>query len=256
MVTKQNLEPHTLPDGEGRAASPIQRALRAIELLAVEPLTAAELARELDVNRSTALRLLGELVATGYVARSPATKRYATVAAKFYGLIQAPEADWSQIVDPVLASIRDECGDATILAVPAKDTMVYLGFFPTRHMVAVSEQLGTIRPMHCSALGKAYLSALDDDALDAQLARLSYVGGTEHAAKGPIELRRRVEEAREVGYAVDRDETFEGVRCVAVPARIRGTLIGAAGISGPSSRLPDSRVDELGRYLISCMSGL
>ncbi|WP_223190208.1 hypothetical protein [Nonomuraea terrae] len=35
MVTKQNLEPHTLPDGEGRAASPVQRALRAIELLAV-----------------------------------------------------------------------------------------------------------------------------------------------------------------------------------------------------------------------------
>ncbi|MFI7423073.1 hypothetical protein [Nonomuraea sp. NPDC049684] len=52
----------------------------------------------------------------------------------------------------MLASIRDECGDATILAVPPKDTMVYLAFFPTRHVAAVSEQSGTIRPMHCSGL--------------------------------------------------------------------------------------------------------
>ncbi|WP_329254689.1 IclR family transcriptional regulator [Actinoallomurus sp. NBC_01490] len=256
MTTKQKPDTSAPPEGEGRAGSVVQRALHAIELLAVEPLTAAELARELDVNRSTALRLLSELVATGYVARDPATKRFATVSAKFYGLIQTPDTDWSQILDPVLASIRDEFGDATILAAPAKDTMVYLAFFPTVHMVAVSEQLGTVRPMHCSALGKAYLSALDAETLDVNLARLSYAGGTEHAAKGPIELRRRVEETREVGYAVDRDETFDGVSCIAVPARIRGSLIGAVGISGPSSRLPDSRIEELGQYLIKRISGL
>ncbi|MFI7111460.1 IclR family transcriptional regulator [Nonomuraea sp. NPDC050227] len=254
MTTNQS--PGANDPSDGRTASPIQRALRALELLSVEPLTAAELARELDVNRSTALRLLAELVATGYVARNEATKRYTIVPAKFYGLIQAPETDWSQIIDPVLASIRDECGDATILAVPAKDTMVYLAFFPTRHVVAVSEQLGTIRPMHCSALGKAYLSALDPEALDTHLARLSYAGGTENAAKGPIELRRRVEESREARYAVDRDETFDGVRCVAVPVRIRGSLIGAAGISGPSSRLSDARIPQLGQYLAASMSGL
>jgi len=69
-----------LPDAVSRTSvSPIQRALRAIEVLAADSLTAAEVARELDVNRSTALRLLAELVITGYVARDPATKRYATV---------------------------------------------------------------------------------------------------------------------------------------------------------------------------------
>ncbi|MFB4288441.1 IclR family transcriptional regulator [Nonomuraea sp. ATR24] len=233
-----------------------RRAHRAALRTGAQPLTAAELARELDVNRSTALRLLAELVATGYIARSPATKRYATVPAKFYGLVRAPETDWSQIIDPVLAAVRDECGDATMLAVSANDMMVYLSFFPTRHMVAVSEQLGTTRPIHCSALGKAYLSALDPDNLDAHLARLSYASGTEWASKTPAELRRRVEESRKAGYAVDRDETFDGVRCVAVPARIRGNLIGAAGISGPSSRLPDTRIEELGEYLAASLSAL
>ena len=248
-----------LPDSAGRqSVSPIQRALRTIELLAGESLTAAELARELGVNRSSALRLLAELATTGYVASDPATKRYSTVHSKFFGLVALgePHADWSQLIDPVLAAIRDDCGDATMLGVPANGTMVYLGFFPTRHMVAVSEQLGTVRPMHCSALGKAYLSALDPDTLDSELGRLSYAGGTYLAAKGPLELRRRLVVARETGYAVDRDETFDGVTCVASAVRIRGSLIGAAGISGPSNRLPEERIRELGLRLVRDLADL
>jgi DNA-binding IclR family transcriptional regulator len=246
------------PEGEAerQSISPIQRAMRTIELLAADPLTAAEVARLLDVNRSTALRLLAELVATGYVGRDMATKRYSTVPSKFFGLValREPHADWSQLIDPVLAAIRDDCGDATMLGVPANGTMVYLGFFPTRHMVAVSEQLGTVRPMHCSALGKAYLSALDAAALDAELGRLTYSGGTDLAAKGPIELRGRLVESRETGFAVDRDETFDGVTCVASPVRIRGSLIGAAGVSGPSSRMPWPRIQELGLRLVHDLS--
>ena len=93
-------------------------------------------------------------------------------------------------------------------------------------------------------------------ALDAELGRLSYSGGTDLAAKGPIELRGRLGEAREAGFAVDRDETFDGVACVASPVRIRGSLIGAAGISGPSSRLAESRIQELGLRLAHDLSEL
>ena len=68
--------------------------------------------------------------------------------------------------------------------------------------------------MHCSAMGKAYLSALEDLALDSELGLLSYQGGTELAARGPIELRERVEDTRKRNYAIDRDETAEGASCV------------------------------------------
>lgn len=143
-----------------------------------------------------------------------------------------------------------------MLGVPADGTIVYLAFFPSRHAVAVTEQLGAVRPMHCSALGKAYLSALEPGPLDTDLGRLSYRGGTELAAQGPIELRQRLEVARTEGFAVDRNETFHGVTCIAVPVRIRGSLIGAAGISGPSSRLAGHLVEELGKRLVQELSTL
>jgi DNA-binding IclR family transcriptional regulator len=215
-------------------------------------MSASDVARLLEVNRSTALRLLGELEETGYVTRD-AAKRFATVPSRFYALIVSHDdhADWSEVVDPILASLRDEFGEAAIMGVPANGTMVYLAFFPSVHIVAVRERLGTARPMHCSALGKAYLSALGPAALDLELGRLAYQGGTDRAPRGPMDLRERVDETRKRGYAIDRDETFEGGSCVAAPVRIAGALVGAMGLSGPSSRFSEMRIHEMGRRLVA-----
>jgi len=241
--------PEAVPLNVG--GSHIRRAFQALEALVGGPQTAAHIAQVLGVNRSTALRLMTEIEALGYVYRDPDSKSYAIVPARFYPFISShmDHLDWSMVVDPILSDLRDEFGEASIMGVPANGTMVYLAFFPSVHLIMVRERLGTTRPMHCSALGKAYLSALDDQALDSELGLLNYQGGTHLAARGPIELRERLEETRQRGYATDRDETAEGATCVAVPARIGRTLVGAIGLSGPSSRISDPRIAEIGERL-------
>jgi DNA-binding IclR family transcriptional regulator len=235
----------------GAPESRLRRGLHALEQLSVRPQSAAELARVLGANRSTALRILLELEAAGYVVRDSDTKRFSTVMERLYALAVPPDDhwDWVELVHPLLASIRDEFGEASMHALPATGTMVYMAFFPSLHPIAVRERIGTKRPLHCSALGKAYLSALDRQALDLELGRLTYEGGTDRAPRGPLELGRRVADARDRGYAVDREETFDGVVCVAVPTQIAGALIGAAGVSGPANRLPDERTDKIGLAL-------
>lgn len=235
-----------------RGTSAIARAFRVIELLAEQPRSASQAARATGVNRSTALRLLQDLEATGYVARDAVTKHYSTVPTRFFALVAAHQdhADWSEAIDPVLADLRDESGEATMLGVPANGTMVYLAYFPSTQLVAVRERLGTVRPMHASALGKAYLAALPQALLDVELGRLNFEGGSPQAAKDPIELRDRLNATRELGYATDRNETFEGVACVAAPVHIGSTLIGAIGVSGPSSRFTDERIAEIGARVL------
>ena len=57
--------------------------------------------------------------------------------------------------------------------------------------------------------------------------------------KAPFQLRGMLDRARDQGYAVDRDETFVGLSCVAVPVIVNGsTLVGAAGITGLTHRSP------------------
>ncbi|MBO0821653.1 MAG: hypothetical protein J2P26_12480, partial [Nocardiopsaceae bacterium] len=74
-------------------------------------------------------------------------------------------------------------------------------------------------------------------------------------AHSEAELRTRVIQAQKDGYALDVDETFEDVRCVAVPLHISGTVIGAVGISGPATRFAVARMRELGGYLIQKLKG-
>jgi IclR family acetate operon transcriptional repressor len=234
------------------AESHLARGLRALEILAAGGRTAADVARELEVNRSTALRLLNELEGAGYVARDQSSKRYRIVAERVYALAASEEEphDWTELIHPLLARVRDDVGESTILGVPANGSVVYMAFFPTDHPVSVRERIGTVRPMHASALGKAYLSALDDRSLALELERLSYQGGTALAAHGPDDLRRRLDEVRSSGYAIDRGETFDGVLCVAAPATVGGSVVGAVGVSGPGERLADDRVHAIGVRLV------
>lgn len=233
--------------------SQLARGFAVLEALVDGPKTASDIARRLDVNRSTSLRLLEELRGLGYVARDADTKHYARVSARIWALVAGgpDHLDWSEMVDPILSDVRNEFAEATVLGVPANGAMVYMAFFSSPHSVAVSERLGTVRPMHCSAIGKAYLASLGPRALDFELGTLTYTGGTDRAARGPMELRERLDEIRQQGYSVDRDETAIGATCVAVPVWIGDSLIGAAGISGPTSRLPEDRIEAAGKYLVA-----
>ena len=238
--------------------SRLLRGVRVVDALAVKPMTAAEVARAISTNRSTALRLLHDMDAESYVIRDVKTKRYELAPTWVWGIAAntRAHADIGELLGPILSRIRDDYGEATAFAVPANGSMVYVQHFPARQHIGLHEQLGTARPMNTSALGKAYLSMLDDAEVDGHLGTLDYQQGTSLAARGPMELRERIETARAAGYALDQDETFEGSACVAAPVTINGEVIGAAGCQGPASRLTRKVLDEVGVRLVKDLSSL
>lgn len=223
-----------------------------MEALTGGPLTAAEIGRQVGVDRSTALRMCHELEGLGYVKRNAHSKRYEIVTARLYALVGNHHGtrDWGEAIDPILARLRDKAQEASVLGVPAGNSVVYIAFCESPQPIAVREHVGAVRPIHASAIGKAYLATIESDELDAELGRLDYIGGTPHAAKGPMDLRNRLSEVQACGYAIDWEETFEGVACVAAPIHLGGILLGAIGISGPISRLSKKRLAQLGAEII------
>ena len=249
-----------------RLRLPLARGLKALDCLRDQPSSASGLAQALGVNRSTAHRLLRDLEEAGYVRRDAATRRFVLAPDKF--TITGPEppvtpsqapydSTWAEVSYEVLRDLRDFIGESTMLAVPARDRMLYVAFFGTDHPIGVQETIGSARPMHASAVGKAYLSALSLATLDVVLGRLDYTGGTDNAAKGPFQLRDMLDEVRDQGYAIDHDETFVGLSCVAAPVIVNGsTLVGAAGITGLTHRFSTSRVHDFGQELVARLSHL
>ncbi|MEQ3625300.1 MAG: IclR family transcriptional regulator [Celeribacter sp.] len=231
--------------------SHLGRAFAVLESL-VEPKSSAEISRELDVNRSTALRLLRELEGLGYVRREPNSLMFALDAnriRKLYAGREIDAANWRDKFDTFLQTIRDEFGEAAILGVPANNSMVYASYLDSNNVVALREQIGTVRSMHCSALGQAYLSTMEEPQLAELLKDLSYLEGTSRAPQDETELRARLVEIQKRGYAIDNGETFEGGMCIAVPARVDGKVIGSLGLSGPTSRM-EKKADAAGERLM------
>ena len=94
--------------------------------------------------------------------------------------------------------------------------------------------VGTLAPLHCTALGKillAFATARRPNTLN---------GYTVRTITDPAALRHHIEQVKSQGYAIDDEEYEPGVRCIAVPVlRLSRPLCAAAiGISGPTSRLP------------------
>lgn len=231
--------------------SQLERGLRVLELLVAGPMRSTDVADALGVYRSTAMRMLNELTALGYVRREDGDHRYQLAVERFAWVVPALEAsDFVSALRPLLERFHAVSGEAIVLALPNSGTMVYLDYIPARSAIGVRERIGTHRPVHASAVGQAWLAGLDDVECERVIAGLALVGGTARAVQTREELRRRVAETRTRGWALDLEETIDGANCVAVPVRFRGRPLGAVAVSAPAERLDVERLHDLGRVMV------
>ncbi len=219
----------------------LKQGLRAIEFLAEAPRSAADVAKYLSVDRSTGWRILQVLVEHGWIRQDSGPAPFSLNVSHLYRLAGNGHEHLALpgLVTPTLTRIRDRVGESAVFGVPSGNSMVYLKLVPSLHVVTVREALGSVRPMHASALGKAYLSALSSSEFEALAAELDFQGATERAVKTVADLRQVVAITRDQGYATDMEECFPGVVCVATPLQVGvdRLLIGAISISGPRERL-------------------
>jgi DNA-binding IclR family transcriptional regulator len=83
--------------------------------------------------------------------------------------------------------------------------------------IKMSSRLGSRRPLYCTALGKAYLSALSIEARRALIGELDFRQFTANTITDAAALEAEVLVTRERGYGIDRVEIEEGVACFGAP---------------------------------------
>jgi len=138
---------------------------------------------------------------------------------------------------PYLRQLMERTGECAHLAIPAQGKVLYIDQVESPATLRVNAQVGTMNPLHCTALGKALL-AFGDLVLPSNLASF-----TPHTITDPEALRCHLDEIRQFGYAVDDEEFDISVRCIAVPVfDFRGKAVGAIGISGPATRMTPERL--------------
>jgi IclR family acetate operon transcriptional repressor len=233
----------------GGGIQSLRRGLTILEAVTEKDLTSTEAAEILGVERTTAFRLLRTLMAEGYVNQDPATKAFAADPAKMLVLASKVylSLNWVNLAASFLTEMRDATGETANLVILHGTDLVYVGQELSRHELSVRPMIGQKRGLHCSAAGKAVASTLDEDELNALIAKAGMPRATPHTIVSLKEFKSNLAKTRARGYAVDDQESVVGVRCVAAPlVDHAGKGFAAIGISGPVVRLTEERIPELG----------
>ena len=238
------------PDGgapQPALVGTLERGLALLKEVGTRPdVSMQDLAHVLGLSRSTTYRIAERLRELGYLETSPTGHWRLGRETVQLGVAALQSADIMRIAPDLLQALLARAQEAVNLAVFDADSMVLLYREQGPQSITISSRLGVHRPMHASALGKAYLAAMNDDERNTLLERIIFKRFTASTLTSARAVRRDVAEIRERGYATDRSE-FEPTLgcCAAAVFDHRGMPIAAISVSGPAERvLP--RIDHLG----------
>ena len=238
-----------------RLLQSLSRGLDALSYMTAQPgsVRLTDVAEALAVDKSNAAHLLKTLVAKGYAVQDDSRRyrpsdRLATSRQPEHTLeeIVAVKEAWRGTLEALVA----ETGECAHLAVLVGSRVWYIDKVDSPLPLKVDHPIGALSPLHCTALGKAFLSFGHAQPPDEQPAFTSRTLTTRRA------LTDEIERTRARGYSIDDEEFASGIRCVALPIYDKsGVMIAAIGVSGPSVRVTDARLHELGRLVAAAGQG-
>src|SRR5438094_1945386 len=184
----------------------VERAISILDLLAQGGWrTGADVARELHVHRSTALRLLGTLERHALVERDQRTARY-RLGRRLPQLasVVTGEFDLRYVARPVCEQLAAVAGETATLDVLAGDVIVPIEQSTGSTSFVSVNWLGRRTPVHCTASGKVILAFAAGPIRQRVLAR-PLEPRTPRSIVDVAELEKQLSSAHEAGYA----RTFE-----------------------------------------------
>ncbi|WP_291511642.1 IclR family transcriptional regulator [Acidithiobacillus sp.] len=194
---------------------------------------------------STAFRILAAAEANGMILRDP-QGRYAF----------APRlADWAELIAgrndlctlarPSMIWLRDQIRETVNLSIQEQDEVLYVDRATPSRMMRVEQIIGSRAPLHCTAVGKLMLARQDPAAVAAYAQRSGLRALTRHSIVSLESLQQELARIRSQGYALDNEETEEGVGCIGVLIEADLPWIVGLSISAPMERRELSWVKSL-----------
>lgn len=214
------------------------RALDVFEAFAAggRPLTLSQLAGEIGVPASSCFSLIQTLLARGYLYVAGRRAYYPTRLMLESARRIAAQDPVSDALLATIAALRDESGETVILGKRQGDQVLYLASAESSQTIRYSTEIGAYKPLHSSAMGKAFLTLLDDAELVALLAELPLPRITPATLTTAEALAREVAAGRARGWTMTRGENVEDVMAVATILYLNGEPFGVT-IAGPVYRM-------------------
>jgi len=199
----------------------------------------SEIARQLDLDRSTTYRILLSLGRCGLVEKDEKTGEYSLGVAAFeIGNDYVRRMDFIKISKPIMNDLALKVQETVHLAVLSGTEIVYVDKVDSPRTLGVMSKIGQRAPLYCTALGKVLLANQPKEGLTRIIGEIKLKPFTKNTITSKKKLVEELKRVREQGYALDQKEYEEEVECIGAPIRDhQGDVIAALSISGPQRKI-------------------
>jgi len=242
-----------------RTSSTVSTALRALRLLAEFPhgVGITEVARRLDVGKSTAHLLLSTLVEQDFVERTDDSRYRLGLTAFEVGSAVPDSAKFGGALITPMQTLADLSGEAVSLAIIRGRDAIIVQRFETKHILRAEIGVGTRMPLISCASGKFLLAHMPESQVEILYPNEALQRVTARSVRTKKELIAMFPTIREQGYAVNSNEYADGVTGIATGiVDARGNYDAALSVAGPTSRFEGEQWVEPLAQAAHTMSGL
>jgi IclR family pca regulon transcriptional regulator len=227
----------------------VVKAFRVLEAFdnANRSLSLAQISASVGIDKSAAQRFTHTLNKLGYLHKDAVTKRFElslkSLEMARHFISANPVINQAM---PYLLHLSRTTEETVNLTLPDGAEIVFAARFMSRHMLNTDVVVGTRMPAFCTAPGRAILSRLPPGEALELLSAAPLQVFTAHTVHNIDDLMRRLDTAREVGYATAWGEFFPGDLSVASAILDKdGRPVGAINIGVSNARYTPEKAEEI-----------
>jgi DNA-binding IclR family transcriptional regulator len=148
----------------------------------------------------------------------------------------------------LLQNLNADTDETVHLAVLANTNIVLIDVYESSRMVRIASRVGRMVPAHASSMGKAILANLKDEELLALYPNSRLAKMTSHTLKNRADLLADLKGTRQRGYALNCEESEEGLGSIAVAiVDRRGVTQAALSVAAPMARFSEAVIPRLAK---------
>ncbi|MDW6003291.1 IclR family transcriptional regulator [Vibrio mangrovi] len=225
----------------------LARAVDILNLIArIGPCSATTIIHELNIPKSTAYLILGELKSQRFL-RVDSDDHYClwTKIIELAGHA-VNKIDLRELARKPLINLMEETGFLCHLGIIDNEQAYYILKVESKSTISVRSHEGKSMSLYRSGIGKCLLAWQPDNVRKRIINNISFKIKTNNTISNSHDLIQELEHIRRQGWSYDNSEDYENVRCVAAPVfNSKNKLIAAISVVGTSLQITESNIGEI-----------
>ena len=210
----------------------------------------SEIARELNMSKGTVYGITHALEEVGALYKDPIKRKfYLGMALMELSRSTLAFMDIRDMARPIMEELMEKVQETVFLGFLNGERVTIVDVVESDQDIRIISPKGTSIPLFAGAVGKVFLSMMDENRARDIINRKGLPRFTDNSITDPDHYIQILKEVRKKDYATDYEEYLIGVRAVASPIKIIRGVPFALWVVGFKRTLDDNKMELLKREI-------